>query len=646
MRAGIRHQKQHKTQNDLGWGRPLLTTGILIFLIVAASFGVTDYISRIEKEQSFERLYEEADSLADTIEIYVENDREELEMLSAVLAQYEELSSPNLWSFLDSYTNVGMISRIELLLPGDIVLTEGGRQVDAGGLLSFTEEAAKGAHITDRETDIFDTDTYVVRHYVPVTQNGQIVAMLYGVIVPGELPNGVNLKPYGGRGALYIIDGNTGDFLIDTWHAGAAGNIWALGERKMAPGYDSDQLKRGVTNGESRYVVFVSESIGEYLYFYYEPMAINDWRIAVSVPESVVFESANTVELVMNRFLGFELVCFVVYLLWMMRYVRKVTGEKQKQLDTLNHIYDVEQLLFHAHEKKENVCAALEKLGSALSAGIVSFWILGTARESNWYFWKEGKPAEERRSANKRENREKLLKFFVAGNDVYESYSEHEFREAFPPKGLPGIYSVIAVPVKAGDGRICGILAVCNVKKDRMPAVFLKNIQFSFGMFCTNLKGYTQIQEQGDRDTLTGLYNRNRYERDLPLIYAQHKASLACVYIDANGLREANNTKGHAEGDAMLRTMAAEIQRHFATTYCYRTGGDEFVLFIPDPDAADIKKRQEALASDLARADYHVSVGIQCEENVPSMSLLIKAAEEKMYAEKNLFYQQRNLRRT
>ena len=144
---------------------------------------------------------------------------------------------------MDSYTNIGMMSRIELL-PGDIVLTEGGSRIEAGGLLSFEEEAAKGIHITNRETDILDSSTYVVRHYVPVKQDGQTVAMLYGVILPGELPEGINLNAYGEKAALYIIDGKTGDFLLDTWHPGATGKIWALGEREMAPGYNADQLRQ------------------------------------------------------------------------------------------------------------------------------------------------------------------------------------------------------------------------------------------------------------------------------------------------------------------------------------------------------------------------------------------------------------------
>ena len=37
-------------------------------------------------------------------------------------------------------------------------------------------------------------------------------------------------------------------------------------------------------------------------------------------------------------FLAFEAICFFLYFLWMVFYVRSVTDEKQRQLDTIHHI--------------------------------------------------------------------------------------------------------------------------------------------------------------------------------------------------------------------------------------------------------------------------------------------------------------------
>ena len=625
---------------NIHWGRSLATTGLMILFVVAASFGVIHRINRMEEEKGFERLYEEAASLADDIAMYVKSDREELEMIAALIANYPEPDSPELWKILDSYTAEGMMSRIELLLPDDTVLTGSGQRTDAGGVLSFEKEAALGAHVTDRETDLRDDGNYIVRHYVPVRRDGQTAAMLYGVVELETLPEKANMDPYGGKGALYIIDGNNGDFLVDTWHQGETGNMWELGEREMAPGYDSGQLRQGILDGDSRYVVFVSRTIGEYLYFYYTPLGINQWRVAVSVPESVVFESAHAIQRLLNLFLAFEMVCFVIYFLWMIRYARRVTAEKQRRLDTVRYIYDVEKLLFNAHEKKENIGRALEKIGDVLSAEQVSFWISGASSDREVFCWRRPGAESYLEAAGKGDAADRLLRYFQEGNGQLEMYERQELQKILPENGQEGIRNMTAVPVEDMEGNICGILAGYNISGGSASAALLRNMKFSFAMFCRNLKIYTDIRKRGERDVLTGLYNRNRYEDDLAGIGRDHPAGLSCIYIDVNGLHEMNNANGHEKGDLMLRTVAEKIGGFFCTKYSYRIGGDEFVVFVPEKREADVLKQCGEFDASLERMGYHVSVGIQWEAEVSSMNVLIKAAEKKMYEEKKRYYAQ------
>ena len=150
-----------------------------------------------------------------------------------------------------------MASDIALLLPDNTVITGSGQRINAEGKISFEKESALGAHISNRETSLTDEEEYVVRHYVPVIKNGETTAMLYGVIELNRLPEEIKASPYGGKAAIYMIEGNSGDFLLDTWHD-KPGNIWDLGEREMAPGYDHEHLKQGLIDGESAYVVFLS----------------------------------------------------------------------------------------------------------------------------------------------------------------------------------------------------------------------------------------------------------------------------------------------------------------------------------------------------------------------------------------------------
>ena len=162
------------------------------------------------------------------------------------------------------------------------------------------------------------------------------------------------------------------------------------------------------------------------------------------------------------------------------------------------------------------------------------------------------------------------------------------------------------MPVNSVGGHICGILAACNVKGGHEQVALLKNMRFSFGMFCNNLKNQSEIKKNGYLDALTGLYNRSRYKSDLPGTHARYKSSLACVYIDIIELREVNNTKGHHYGDEMLRVVAGETRKHFDTEYIYRIGGDEFILFISDAAEENLKIQCEKLASALSSFDYYI----------------------------------------
>lgn len=644
----MRIWKNRKQRNKFRWGSSMLVTGVMIILIVAVSFAVINYINQKEEEKSIDRLYEEADSLADTIEMYAKSDEETLKTLATVVATYDDMHSEKLWKLLDSCSDVGMVTKIELLLPDNTVLGKGGERLETEEEVSFEEEAKKGSYITDRETDTEDSEKYIVRQCVPVYRDSQVVAILRGVADISNLAEKMNLHPYGGKAALYIIDGDSGDFLMDTWHSGKDRNIRNLKGRDPASGYESDQVKQGILNGDSGYAVFTSKTIGGYLYFYYQPMEINEWRIALSVPESVVFEGSDGIRKVLNFFMLFEAICFIGYFLWMLRFVRKTTEDKQRQLETLNDMYDVERKLFNAHHKQQNITEALHKAGNIILAERVTLWaFVPSGGHISFYWEKEGiseENTEKSASVAKRDEEQYIhimAQYFKQNHKEMVLFSRSAVEKIFGENISPKIHSLMAVPLKDTDGKICGIMAGFNVK-DKDAITLMKTMKFSFGMFCHNLSSFNAIRKQRDRDVLTGLYNRNRYEWDLSKLYSEYREALTCIYIDVNGLHEKNNTEGHEQGDIMLQTVAQEIVKQFGGEYIYRIGGDEFVVFKPGADMAEMEVLEEKLSAVLSEKDYHISVGIQCETDVVSMSELVKAAEKKMYIKKMQYYEQKS----
>ncbi|SFF57407.1 PAS domain S-box-containing protein/diguanylate cyclase (GGDEF) domain-containing protein [Fontimonas thermophila] len=85
------------------------------------------------------------------------------------------------------------------------------------------------------------------------------------------------------------------------------------------------------------------------------------------------------------------------------------------------------------------------------------------------------------------------------------------------------------------------------------------------------------------RDTLTGVLNRRGLEAGLASVFERRKRepglAVALLLIDLDHFKQANDTHGHAAGDAVLRHVAGVLERAVRRTdLVARLGGDEFVV--------------------------------------------------------------------
>ena len=91
-----------------------------------------------------------------------------------------------------------------------------------------------------------------------------------------------------------------------------------------------------------------------------------------------------------------------------------------------------------------------------------------------------------------------------------------------------------------------------------------------------------QLKYQRDRDDLTGLYNRRGFYAQMEqMMQASSQLNLgAVVMMDADGLKETNDTYGHDKGDLYLKKIA-DILQTFPKEHIVpaRLGGDEFAAF-------------------------------------------------------------------
>lgn len=106
----------------------------------------------------------------------------------------------------------------------------------------------------------------------------------------------------------------------------------------------------------------------------------------------------------------------------------------------------------------------------------------------------------------------------------------------------------------------------------------LQNIADNLQLAIENVEAYKLLKKLGNFDELTGLKNRNAYEQALNG-YESSSQRYCCIYADANGLHDLNNTYGHEAGDKMLITVAIAMKTAFGANDTYRIGGDEFIAF-------------------------------------------------------------------
>jgi len=95
-------------------------------------------------------------------------------------------------------------------------------------------------------------------------------------------------------------------------------------------------------------------------------------------------------------------------------------------------------------------------------------------------------------------------------------------------------------------------------------------------------------------DSLTGLYNRRIADQRLAEEIARsrrHSSPLTVLAFDLDGFKQINDSYGHAAGDLVLKEFAVRLKRASRfTDVAARTGGDEFLVLLPECQAGQVER--------------------------------------------------------
>ncbi len=163
------------------------------------------------------------------------------------------------------------------------------------------------------------------------------------------------------------------------------------------------------------------------------------------------------------------------------------------------------------------------------------------------------------------------------------------------------------------------------------------------------LKANRELDILANRDMVTGLYNRRRFQQEIDNLLGGDETGqnpVALLYMDLDRFKGINDAYGHEIGDRVLLEMATRLlEVSEPGMLAARPGGDEFMLAIPGVSGTEaIKTIAERVISAFETPVYvepwqfslSVSLGIaRYPEDAANRSTLFQMADMAMYHAKS-----------
>lgn len=165
---------------------------------------------------------------------------------------------------------------------------------------------------------------------------------------------------------------------------------------------------------------------------------------------------------------------------------------------------------------------------------------------------------------------------------------------------------------------------------------------------------YEQLEQRAEtlthlsvRDGLTGLFNRRHFEEALSLELQRARSfgqTLCLALLDIDHFKRINDGFSHVVGDAVLRAIAAVLQKELrASDVAARYGGEEFVLILPHTGLDGARIAAEKVRVAIATSPWsHLTPGREVTASLglaewkagESSTELVRRADQALYAAK------------
>ncbi len=210
--------------------------------------------------------------------------------------------------------------------------------------------------------------------------------------------------------------------------------------------------------------------------------------------------------------------------------------------------------------------------------------------------------------------------------------------------------SFICVPLRIKGTQVVGVLNAQKPDPHGFTASDLdlfQSVATTVAVALENAQLFQRTKELSSRDALTGLFNRRHFQETLEKEVqrsARYQRAFSLLMVDLDDFKQYNDTHGHLQGDEVLKSLAALLQRTTRRAdIVARFGGEEFVVLLPEINKARAAAVAEKIRAAVAEHPFPgretqpdgritVTIGVaSCPADARDALVLVDLADRAMY---------------